>query len=213
MALVRPVYKPRRGFNLKRVGNWNFHVMLFGFLRISYHGHPSVPWNPGTLLIGLQTRARKWTNLPGKFRARLMGFFLDLKNIAFCLSQEQLPPTFSFLGFCFNERKSDLFSQILLCTSDSELTASDIACIGLATQRGTFITWDKKTAKPFHNFIVWKDIRAEKMVQNFNTSLPAVVCKHRFIQSESSIYCYLSIDSKKNPDLTLFFIAGFEGSL
>ena len=68
----------------------------------------------------------------------------------------------------------ELLTTILYLT-DAELTAADIACIGLATQRGTFLTWQKSTGKPFHNFMVWKDIRTQEMVNTFNSSLPAKV--------------------------------------
>jgi len=28
--------------------------------------------------------------------------------------------------------------------------------MGISTQRGTFMLWDKDTGKPFHNFNVWQ---------------------------------------------------------
>ncbi|XP_067003206.1 putative glycerol kinase 5 isoform X2 [Anabrus simplex] len=45
-----------------------------------------------------------------------------------------------------------------------------VACLGISTQRSTFITWHRETGKPFHNFITWKDIRADKLVQEWNNS-------------------------------------------
>lgn len=41
----------------------------------------------------------------------------------------------------------------------AEITASEIAAIGLATQRGTVVAWNKKTGKPIHHAIVWQDLR------------------------------------------------------
>ncbi len=39
------------------------------------------------------------------------------------------------------------------------LSASDIASIGITNQRETVVIWDKKTGKPIYNAIVWQDRR------------------------------------------------------
>ncbi|NWW78163.1 GLPK protein, partial [Climacteris rufus] len=46
-----------------------------------------------------------------------------------------------------------------------------IAALGISTQRGTFITWHKRTGKPFHNFISWQDLRSAELVNSWNKSL------------------------------------------
>ncbi|NXF96352.1 GLPK protein, partial [Eubucco bourcierii] len=46
-----------------------------------------------------------------------------------------------------------------------------IAGLGISTQRATFITWHKKTGKPFHNFISWQDVRSAELVNSWNKSL------------------------------------------
>uniref|UniRef100_A0A8C3XP55 Glycerol kinase 5 n=1 Tax=Chelydra serpentina TaxID=8475 RepID=A0A8C3XP55_CHESE len=51
------------------------------------------------------------------------------------------------------------------------LQMNQIAGLGISTQRGTFITWNKKTGKPFHNFISWQDQRAAELVNSWNRSL------------------------------------------
>ena len=38
-------------------------------------------------------------------------------------------------------------------------TASDVAAIGITTQRETVVIWEKATGKPIHNAIVWQDRR------------------------------------------------------
>ncbi|XP_044288813.1 putative glycerol kinase 5 isoform X2 [Varanus komodoensis] len=48
---------------------------------------------------------------------------------------------------------------------------SQVSALGLSTQRGTFITWNKKTGKPFHNLISWQDSRAAELTQSWNGSL------------------------------------------
>lgn len=55
--------------------------------------------------------------------------------------------------------------------ADAHLTAKDITCMGISTQRSTFITWDRKSGETFHNFVTWKDLRADAMVRKWNSSL------------------------------------------
>jgi len=42
---------------------------------------------------------------------------------------------------------------------DKNLTAADIAAIGITNQRETTVVWDKSTGRPIHNAIVWQDRR------------------------------------------------------
>eukprot|EP00070_Physeter_catodon_P024561 XP_023987672.1 putative glycerol kinase 5 isoform X2 [Physeter catodon] len=51
------------------------------------------------------------------------------------------------------------------------LEMNQIVGLGISTQRATFITWDKKTGKHFHNFISWQDLRAIELVKSWNSSL------------------------------------------
>ena len=53
----------------------------------------------------------------------------------------------------------------------AKLTAQDIKCLGISTQRATFINWRKSSGKPFHNFITWKDVRADDLVQSWNNGI------------------------------------------
>uniref|UniRef100_G1N3M1 Carbohydrate kinase FGGY N-terminal domain-containing protein n=1 Tax=Meleagris gallopavo TaxID=9103 RepID=G1N3M1_MELGA len=46
-----------------------------------------------------------------------------------------------------------------------------VAALGISTQRSTFITWHKRTGKPFHNFISWQDVRSAELVNSWNRSL------------------------------------------
>jgi glycerol kinase len=43
--------------------------------------------------------------------------------------------------------------------AERNLTADDVAAIGIANQRETVVVWDKTTGKPVHNAIVWQDRR------------------------------------------------------
>ncbi|XP_042150089.1 putative glycerol kinase 5 isoform X2 [Ixodes scapularis] len=53
----------------------------------------------------------------------------------------------------------------------ASLHASDIKALGISTQRGTFTTWDRSTGKVYHNFMSWKDTRAERLCHEWNKSL------------------------------------------
>ncbi|CAO1429978.1 unnamed protein product [Diamesa serratosioi] len=68
-----------------------------------------------------------------------------------------------------------LFSQVLELIREAlktlNITAKELLCIGISTQRSTFTTWNKKTGKVFHNFITWKDMRGNDIVQKWNNSL------------------------------------------
>ncbi|XP_038606802.1 putative glycerol kinase 5 isoform X2 [Tachyglossus aculeatus] len=47
---------------------------------------------------------------------------------------------------------------------------NQIVGLGISTQRATFITWNKTTGNPFHNFISWQDLRASELVKSWNNS-------------------------------------------
>ncbi|MFD2422121.1 glycerol kinase GlpK [Amycolatopsis pigmentata] len=47
----------------------------------------------------------------------------------------------------------------------ADLTARDIAAVGITNQRETTLVWDRKTGKPVHNAIVWQDTRTGKIVE------------------------------------------------
>ncbi|MEQ1922033.1 MAG: glycerol kinase GlpK [Pyrinomonadaceae bacterium] len=45
----------------------------------------------------------------------------------------------------------------------ANLTAADIAAVGITNQRETTIIWDRKTGEPIHNAIVWQDRRTSNI--------------------------------------------------
>ncbi|UCH48527.1 MAG: glycerol kinase GlpK [Betaproteobacteria bacterium] len=45
----------------------------------------------------------------------------------------------------------------------AELTAADVAAIGITNQRETTLMWDRTTGEPLHNAIVWQDRRTAKI--------------------------------------------------
>ncbi|CAD5116473.1 DgyrCDS5356 [Dimorphilus gyrociliatus] len=68
-----------------------------------------------------------------------------------------------------------LFEQIKTVVKNAIKSANikpqNVSCLGICVLRNTFITWDKKTGKPFHHFITWQDLRASEHVAETNRSL------------------------------------------
>ncbi|XP_047468495.1 putative glycerol kinase 5 [Penaeus chinensis] len=69
-----------------------------------------------------------------------------------------------------NELWEKFVKVINAAISLAGLNAGNIRCLGLSTQRATFITWDRRTGETLHNFITWKDIRADALVTQWNAS-------------------------------------------
>lgn len=55
------------------------------------------------------------------------------------------------------------------CLMSSHLHANEVTCMGISTQRGTFLTWDRETGQPYHNFISWKDRRTDGICEKWNS--------------------------------------------
>ncbi|EDV97670.1 GH14570 [Drosophila grimshawi] len=53
---------------------------------------------------------------------------------------------------------------------NARLTPADITCLTISTQRCTFLTWNHRTNEYYHNFITWKDLRADDLVEQWNSS-------------------------------------------
>ncbi|XP_037939463.1 putative glycerol kinase 5 [Teleopsis dalmanni] len=54
---------------------------------------------------------------------------------------------------------------------DAQLKPSQITCLTLSTQRCTFLTWNHRTKEYYHNFITWKDLRSDTLVDQWNSGL------------------------------------------
>lgn len=77
------------------------------------------------------------------------------------------------VGYCEidpEELWSIIINIVKSAIEGSKVSITDIQCLGISSQRCTFITWDKNTQVPYHNFITWKDVRAEDLVQSWNNS-------------------------------------------
>ena len=47
---------------------------------------------------------------------------------------------------------------------NANLTARDLAAIGVTNQRETTVVWNPKTGRPWYNAIVWQDTRTDRIV-------------------------------------------------
>jgi glycerol kinase len=45
------------------------------------------------------------------------------------------------------------------------ITGADLAAVGVTNQRETTVVWDRRTGRPYHNAIVWQDIRTDRIVE------------------------------------------------
>src|SRR5436190_1604401 len=54
--------------------------------------------------------------------------------------------------------------------SQANLTARDLAAVGITNQRETTIVWNPKTGEPLYNAIVWQDTRTERVMAQLETA-------------------------------------------
>src|SRR5687767_14087139 len=54
---------------------------------------------------------------------------------------------------------------VALAQSRGNVTAEDIAAIGITNQRETTVVWNRRTGKPVYNAIVWQDTRTQRIVE------------------------------------------------
>ncbi|XP_055631774.1 putative glycerol kinase 5 isoform X2 [Toxorhynchites rutilus septentrionalis] len=90
---------------------------------------------------------------------------------------------------------------------NAKLTANRITCLSISTQRNTFTCWNRHTGKVYHNFITWKDLRADSLVQNLNKSirLRMINLGARFLHffTRSKRFLAGSVIKMMNPQVTL----------
>ncbi len=63
--------------------------------------------------------------------------------------------------------------------ADNQITASEIAAIGLTVQRETCLLWDKTTGKPLHKAIVWQDRRTSIMCDRLRAEGQAEIIQQK----------------------------------
>jgi len=58
-----------------------------------------------------------------------------------------------------------------LSLADAKMTAKDISCMGLATQRASFTIWNRSTGNPVIPLILWKDQRTQDELSRLNKKI------------------------------------------
>ncbi len=58
---------------------------------------------------------------------------------------------------------------IALARIKGKLSVQDIVAVGITNQRETTVVWNRRTAKPYYNAIVWQDMRTADLVTQFST--------------------------------------------
>jgi len=62
------------------------------------------------------------------------------------------------------ERTQQVTGQVL---RDNNLSADNVAAVGITNQRETTVIWDKNTGEPVYNAIVWQDTRTQPIVSRW----------------------------------------------
>ncbi len=71
-------------------------------------------------------------------------------------------------------------SQLDTCRQvlqQANLSASDIAALGITNQRETTVVWERSTGRPIFNAIVWQDRRTEAICQQLREYAPQIQAK------------------------------------
>jgi len=87
--------------------------------------------------------------------------FRDDVSIA-AVAQQEFPQHFPASGWVEHEPEDIWTSTVTVCREALEranLTAKDVAAIGITNQRETTVVWDRATGKAVHRAIVWQDRR------------------------------------------------------
>ncbi len=96
----------------------------------------------------------------GTTSTRAIAFDAQLKPLG--VSQRELHQIYPAPGLVEHDPEAiwaDTVATVRDALSQAGLAARDIAGIGITNQRETTVIWDRATAKPIHNAIVWQDRR------------------------------------------------------
>ncbi|HZT78515.1 MAG TPA: glycerol kinase GlpK [Vicinamibacterales bacterium] len=78
------------------------------------------------------------------------------------IAQKEFAQIFPQAGWVEHDPREIWASQLGVAVealARAQITAADVAAIGITNQRETTIVWDRQTGEPIHNAIVWQDRR------------------------------------------------------
>ena len=81
------------------------------------------------------------------------------------MEHEQIFPRAGWVEHDPTEIWTNVREVVGLALSSSDISARDIAAVGITNQRETAVVWDKTTGKPVYNAIVWQDTRTKHIVE------------------------------------------------
>ena len=79
------------------------------------------------------------------------------------LEHEQILPRAGWVEHSPVEIWERTSSVIQTAMHQNNLSASDLAAMGITNQRETTVVWNKKTGRPYYNAIVWQDTRTDRI--------------------------------------------------
>ncbi len=106
----------------------------------------------------------------GTTSTRAIVFDADLSVVA--AAQREFPQHFPNSGWVEHDAADLWTSTVATCRAaldGADLSAGDIAAIGITNQRETTVVWDRKTGQPIHNAIVWQDRRTSEICKSLRS--------------------------------------------
>ncbi|MGM4932115.1 glycerol kinase GlpK [Tardiphaga sp. 619_E2_N8_5] len=100
----------------------------------------------------------------GTTSSRAMIFRADISIAA--SAQQEFPQHFPASGWVEHEPEDIWTSTLAVCheaMTKADVTAKDIAAIGITNQRETVVVWDRVTGQAVHRAIVWQDRRTAEI--------------------------------------------------
>ncbi|XP_012158062.1 putative glycerol kinase 5 [Ceratitis capitata] len=99
---------------------------------------------------------------------------------------------------------------------EARLKPTDITSFGLSTQRCTFLTWNHETQEYYHNFITWKDLRANELVDQWNAGMAIkslnIVSYGLYLLTRSNRFLAASVLKMMNGQITLRLLHSLENN-
>ncbi|MEU4692560.1 glycerol kinase GlpK [Actinoplanes sp. NPDC023714] len=79
------------------------------------------------------------------------------------LEHEQILPQAGWVEHNPIEIWDRTVSVVRTAMQKANLSASDLAAVGITNQRETAVVWDRRTGRPYYNAIVWQDTRTDRI--------------------------------------------------
>ena len=109
----------------------------------------------------------------GTTSSRAIVFRADISIAA--TAQQEFPQHFPASGWVEHEPEDIWTSTLATCREamkKANVTAKDIAAIGITNQRETTVVWDRATGKAIHRAIVWQDRRTADICARLKSRRP-----------------------------------------